>query len=120
LSSKDEQDFDRLAAAWRDFQAAIDESSIAARLAFFKHYPSANAMRKPAVETTAAPIRPYGEEVAPAGPWRVVRYGSPPDKGDMIFDEHGCIAHFGDQHHEAVGRIVYEHNVSLVNVNDKA
>jgi hypothetical protein len=73
-----------------------------------------------AVETTAAPIRPYGEEVAPAGPWRVVRYGSPPDKGDMIFDEHGCIAHFGDQHHEAVGRIVYEHNVSLVNVNDKA
>jgi hypothetical protein len=51
LSSKDEQDFDRLAAAWRDFQAAIDESSIAARLAFFKHYPSANAMRKPAVET---------------------------------------------------------------------
>jgi hypothetical protein len=72
------------------------------------------------VETTAAPIRPYGEEVAPAGPWRVVRYGSPPDKGDMIFDEHGCIAHFGDQHHEAVGRIVYEHNVSLVNVNDKA
>jgi hypothetical protein len=68
---------------------------------------------------SAVPIRPYGEEVAPAGPWRVVRYGSPPDKGDMIFDERGCIAHFGEHHHEAVSRIVYEHNVSVM-THDKA
>jgi hypothetical protein len=72
-----------------------------------------------AVPPSAVPIRPYGEEVAPAGPWRVVRYGSPPDKGDMIFDERGCIAHFGEHHHEAVSRIVYEHNVSVM-THDKA
>jgi hypothetical protein len=102
-------------AGWRE----IDRNSLGERLREIEEIALA-ALMPTVTKSDELPVRPYGETVAPAGPWRVVHYGSSDQKGDMIFDEHGCIAHFGEHHHEAVSRIVYEHNVSVAEVHDKA
>lgn len=53
------------------------------------------------------------EAAAPTGPWTVRWYGSEPDRGDSVFCNGERIAYLGDQHHDDVSRLVYEHNVAV-------
>jgi hypothetical protein len=49
----------------------------------------------------------------PAGPWVQRWNGSPPEKGDSVFCYGERIAYLGDQYHDAVSRLVYQHNVAV-------
>jgi hypothetical protein len=58
-------------------------------------------------ETGAEPM------VMPSGPWEQRWHGSGTDRGDHIFQNGERIAYLGDQHHDAVTRLVYEHNCAV-------
>lgn len=51
--------------------------------------------------------------IQPAGPWEHRCYGSGEDRGDHIFCNGDRLAYLGDQHHDAVARLVYEHNCAI-------